>query len=106
MKILLNCIFSMTAVAVIFDMDGVLVDSNKYILFSFNQILNRYGIHIADDELKDYLGLSIIDIVKIWKEKHGVDFDAHKFVTEANNVQLELMKETLKVNNKIGRAHV
>ncbi len=84
--------------AVIFDMDGVLVDSAKYILTSFNHILNRHDVHIKDGELKDYLGLSIIGITNIWKERYNLDLDPQVFVDEANAIQLELMKTSLKVD--------
>jgi len=84
--------------AVIFDMDGVLVDSTKSIMLSFNQILNRHGVHIPDEEVKHYLGLSIKDIVRMWKEKYNVVFEPQKFIEEANKTQLEIMKKDLKVN--------
>ncbi len=91
----------MTKFAVIFDMDGVLVDSTKLIMFSFNQILNRHGINIPDGEVKHYLGLSILDIVRLLKEKYNVVFEPNRFIEEANKIQLEMMKKELKVNTSL-----
>ena len=37
---------------VVFDMDGVLVDSTKYIWDSFNQLLKPYKIYFSDKEIR------------------------------------------------------
>lgn len=38
--------------AVIFDMDGVLVDTNPYHKISINQFCEKYGFHLTEEELK------------------------------------------------------
>ncbi len=85
--------------AVIFDMDGTLIDSTKYIWASFNHILNQHGVHIHNHEINPYLGLSIKDHVKVWKEKYGVDLDLNEFIKKANSIQFDLMSNDLKPNN-------
>jgi HAD superfamily hydrolase (TIGR01509 family) len=77
---------------VIFDMDGVLVDSTKYIWDSFNKLLELHGIHFSDKEIKKYLGLSLRDQVALWKKEYGVDIDYIKFSKEAGEMELNLMK--------------
>ncbi len=89
----------MSEFAVIFDMDGTLIDSTKYIWASFNRILNQHGIHIHDHEINPYLGLSLRDHIKIWKDKYGIDFDVNEFILKANSIQFELMSNSLKPNS-------
>ena len=78
---------------VIFDMDGVLVDSTKYIWNSFNKLLEPYGIHFSDKEIKKYLGLSLRDQVALWKKEYGIDLDYMKFSKEAGEMELNLMQD-------------
>jgi beta-phosphoglucomutase len=39
--------------AVIFDMDGVLVDTNPYHKIAIDQFCKKYGFHLAEDELRN-----------------------------------------------------
>jgi len=41
----------MNSVAVIFDMDGVIIDSNPYHKISLRQFCEKYGYHLSDGEL-------------------------------------------------------
>jgi HAD superfamily hydrolase (TIGR01509 family) len=47
--------------AVVFDMDGVLTDSEPAFHAAFNDILARYGKHIAVDEYKQIIGMATPD---------------------------------------------
>src|SRR5689334_3474574 len=38
--------------AVLFDMDGVIVDSNPYHKLAFKEFLHQYNLSLTDDELK------------------------------------------------------
>lgn len=56
--------------AVIFDFDGVIVDSEALHLRSFNRVLARYGVEITTkDYYQDYLGLTDIDCFKLLIDK-------------------------------------
>ncbi len=41
----------MSSYAVIFDMDGVIIDSNPYHKISLRQFCEKYGFHLSDEEL-------------------------------------------------------
>jgi beta-phosphoglucomutase family hydrolase len=41
----------MSSYAVIFDMDGVIIDSNPYHKISLRQFCEKYGFHLTDEEL-------------------------------------------------------
>jgi len=56
--------------AVIFDFDGVIVDSEALHLRSFNRVLARYGVEITTkDYYQDYLGLTDLDCFKLLIDK-------------------------------------
>lgn len=82
----------MVEFGVIFDMDGVLIDSTKYIWESFNKMLKPYGIHFSDNDIKKYLGLSLRDQVALWKKEYGIDIDYMKFSKEAGEMELNSMQ--------------
>lgn len=67
----------------IFDMDGVLVDSNDIIWTSHNEVLSHYGVHLSDEEIKQYLGKSLRDNIEEWNRKYGLSLDL-KSHTEAS----------------------
>ena len=48
--------------AVIFDMDGIIVDSEPLQVESFNETLRAYGVHISKEEFKKFVGRTQKDI--------------------------------------------
>lgn len=49
----------MSDYAVIFDMDGVLIDSVGTNWRVYNQVLKKYGIQLGDKDLKSYIGSTL-----------------------------------------------
>lgn len=62
--------------AVIFDLDGVIVDSEPMHLEVDRNMIESNGIHISDEELKKYIGISNVklwtDLIKKYKVNHTV----------------------------------
>lgn len=56
-------------------MDGVLIDSVKYNWQAMNEILAQYGINIADNQLRKYIGQSLAAQVEQISEEYGVVLD-------------------------------
>lgn len=78
---------------IIFDMDGVLVDSVKSIWESFNCLLKEGGVHFSDDYIKKNLARSLRDNLKAWKQEFGIkEYDLLEFSQKAGKIQLELLK--------------
>ncbi len=75
--------------AVIFDMDGVLVDSEKYIAESHKLAMAKHGV----DNFNSYLGLSLRDKIPIWEKELGIKIDTAEFRKEGG-LQREKMLET------------
>jgi HAD superfamily hydrolase (TIGR01509 family) len=88
--------------AVIFDMDGVLIDSPKYIWESFNILVKPYGIHFNDSDIKKYLGKSLQDQIVEWKKDYNVDVgDFKDFSSKALTLQMELISKNIKTDEDL-----
>lgn len=72
--------------AVIFDMDGVLIDSTKNIWEAFSILLKRHGIEYTKEEHKSVLGTSLRDKIEMWKKEYGIEVDHAKFSEEATKM--------------------
>ena len=61
--------------AIFFDMDGVLVDSMVFHRLSWQEILGRYGIHLADEFVYRHEGAMGLEVIAGIFEQHRVDFE-------------------------------
>lgn len=89
--------------AIIFDMDGVLIYSTKYIWESFNELLKKYNIHFTDKEIRRYLGMSMRDKLNLWKKEYNLpeNIDPIEFSNKAFEIELKLIKKELQPNKEI-----
>ncbi|PIP34634.1 hypothetical protein COY23_00525 [bacterium (Candidatus Torokbacteria) CG_4_10_14_0_2_um_filter_35_8] len=87
--------------AVIFDMDGVLVDSLKHIKAAFNQILSPYRVSISEKEFEEYLATSPKDAVSLWKEKYNVNISKEKFMKKTTEMEFNLLEKDAKLNSSL-----
>ncbi len=80
-------------VAVIFDMDGVLIDSVLFHWQAMNQVLARYAIHIEDSELRNYVGRPVAHQLKQISEKFDIPLDIDVIVETLKPIKEELQKD-------------
>lgn len=78
--------------AVIFDMDGVLIDSVRFHWQAMNQVLENYNIHIEDDQLRNYIGQSVIHQLNQISEKFQTPLDIDLIVEKLKPIKEELQK--------------
>ena len=81
--------------AVIFDMDGVLIDSEPLHLASDTALLNRLNIQIPANYLDKFIGVTN---TVMWKEIIN-DFDIKTNLEELLNLQLSMKLKLLKKEN-------
>ena len=80
--------------AIIFDMDGVLIDTIPYVWKSFNTILKEENIHFSKEYIKKNLARSLRDNLKAWKEEFNIkDYDIMEFSKKATEIQLDFLKD-------------
>jgi len=89
--------------AVIFDMDGVLINSPEYLIDIFNKILDGHNVKISHDDRKKTIGLSIKDQIKFWRERYNIEeeIDHLEFIKDALRLEFEMMGDELKPNESI-----
>lgn len=66
--------------AVLFDMDGVLLDSEIPGFSMFRDSFRSIGIEVSLDELLSYIGKTSLDIAQLVLEKHNVKLTAEEFI--------------------------
>jgi len=77
--------------AALFDMDGVLIDSVKYHWIAMNEVLADYDIHIADADLRKYIGQPLYSQVKQLGEEYNKKLDYDEFLTRTTARKQELL---------------
>lgn len=69
--------------AVIFDMDGVLIDSEPYWRESEIAVFARVGLHLTDTMCRETMGLRIDEAVAYWHKRHPWKGETPDEVVEA-----------------------
>lgn len=62
----------MSLQAVIFDMDGVLVDSEPFGFEALRRVMARYGLPYSEAENAEFLGRTTLESCRILKARHGL----------------------------------
>mgnify|MGYP000424574366 CR=1 FL=1 len=58
--------------AIVFDVDGVLVDSEPLHKWAWDQVLTRYGVAIGPGELDQFIGIPCEVMLAYFQEKAGI----------------------------------
>ena len=88
--------------AIIFDMDGVLIDAKEWHYEALNKALSLFGYEISRyDHLITYDGLPTKDKLKMLSMERGLPEKLHPYIN-----QLKQKYTIERVNMEIGRAHV
>ncbi len=78
--------------AIIFDMDGVLLDSLRIIRDAFNLIFKKHGFQLSDTDFGKVKGMSLRDQLKLWNKKYNMDYETMEFSREAWAIEKETIK--------------
>ncbi len=81
--------------AVIFDMDGVILDSEPVQLEAVNQILARYGIHWTQETFRHHIGLRSIDFFKNLKKLYPLREPLDELVAFHKETYCKLIQEKI-----------
>ena len=69
--------------AIIFDLDGVIADTQQYHAQIESEILNRFGVVVGPEEItKKYAGIRTEDFLKQLLADKQIDFDIKKIMAE------------------------
>ncbi|MCM1175547.1 MAG: HAD family phosphatase [Blautia sp.] len=78
---------------VIFDMDGVIFDSEQLVLDSWEKVGEKYGLKDVVKVLTDCIGTSIVRTREIIYAHYGKDFDYERYGKEASALFHEYVRE-------------
>jgi sugar-phosphatase len=56
--------------AVVFDMDGILLDSEPIWRSVEREVFGRLGIEVSEEDLIQTMGVRVADVVRLWHERH------------------------------------
>ena len=73
-------------IAVIFDMDGVIFDSEQAYIDIYRELLERDGITFIEQACIDAIGANWLRTREIWREYYGDAFDFEPYHTRAREI--------------------
>lgn len=79
--------------AVLFDMDGVITDTEKYYVEATTMHLKECGYDIRPEEMMDLFGSTQMRIWEILVERYNVDPDLEKHVDRVHEIRDELIEK-------------
>ncbi|WP_246483374.1 HAD family hydrolase [Alkalicoccobacillus gibsonii] len=80
--------------AFIFDMDGVIIDSEPHHVEVEIATAKRYGATITEEDLAEYTGMVSLDMWERVKEKHGLTGEVRDIHDHAHTEKLKRLKES------------
>jgi HAD superfamily hydrolase (TIGR01509 family) len=78
--------------AIIFDMDGVLVDSEPTALEAMRRVMARHGVVYTDADNQEFIGCATLEECRILKARHGLAADARRLTDEYVETLLGLVR--------------
>jgi HAD superfamily hydrolase (TIGR01509 family) len=75
--------------AVVFDLDGVLVDSEPLHFRAANRVLGRYGHAIGEVDYVACIGLGEVATWRLWRERYGLSEPLSRLLDEHTAARLE-----------------
>ena len=81
--------------AVIFDMDGVLADSEPLYHLSMNQVLQAHGHSLTNEDNRIILGTTVIHTWKWLKDRFGLDGELEEWIGVYDRIILKNLKENV-----------
>ncbi len=67
---------------VIFDMDGVLIDSAPHHYEVLKDFMGEHGVEITIDDFREFNGTTTKEVIEYLSQKHVKDFDVHAISLE------------------------
>ncbi len=79
---------------IIFDFDGVLVDSEILVAKAFVKYMKNFGIELDEKEFANFAGKKTVQVIDILSQKYSIK-DQQKFSTDINDISLNIYKNEL-----------
>lgn len=83
--------------AVIFDMDGVIVDSEPVHYEAHNKLLKSYGQTLSKEDIIKYVGLPTREVYKDIKEKFNLPYEVNELVKKKREIFASIAAEKVEL---------
>ena len=83
---------------IIFDFDGVLVDSEILAAKAFSRYMIRFGVDLNEKEFANFAGNKTVNVVEILSKKYSIN-DKKKFYNDIMNIASNIYKNELTIIN-------
>lgn len=80
--------------AIIFDLDGVLVDSKKAHIKAFKQLCKNKGINLTNEELNHVFGFTTESSIAVICRRRGLTCPVVEWAEEKRQIALKLLKKS------------
>ena len=79
---------------IIFDFDGVLVDSEILVAKAFSEYMRKYGIEIDEKEFANFAGKKTVQVIDVLSQKYSIK-DQEKFFSDIMDIASYIYKNEL-----------
>jgi HAD superfamily hydrolase (TIGR01509 family) len=79
--------------AIIFDMDGVLVDSEPLGLLAMQRVMARHGVTYTEADNNEFLGCTTLEECRILRARYGLEADERDLTTQYVEILVELIRD-------------
>jgi len=79
---------------IIFDFDGVLVDSEILVAKAFVKYMQNFGVAIDEKEFVNFAGKKTVQVIEILSQKYSIK-DQQKFLTDIMDITSNIYKKEL-----------
>ena len=79
---------------IIFDFDGVLVDSEILVAKAFAKYMQHFGVEIDEKEFANFAGIKTVQVIEILSQKYSIK-DQQKFFTDIMDIASNIYKKEL-----------
>src|SRR6056300_82942 len=80
--------------SIIFDFDGVLVDSEILVAKAFAKYMQKFGIEVDEKEFASFAGKKTVQVIDILSKKYSIE-DQQKFFTDIMDIASNIYKKEL-----------
>ncbi len=78
--------------AVIFDMDGVLVDTERYHEMAYKTVAKKFGVNLTEKEIIQFKGVTALENIKYLFKKYKINENAKKYTLLKDKIYRSFLK--------------
>ena len=82
--------------AIVFDMDGVLVDTEPLHIRAWKRLFGGMGVEVSEQEYLDAIGVADDDFVRKLIARHGLSHSVHEICGGKNSIYKEILREEVR----------